>query len=212
MSGPEDRGRILYYDKCVGDALASGIRQYVILGAGFDSRPYRLAGPGCKVFEVDHPATGRVKRQRVAKAGLDASDVTWVGVDFLRQDTRQRLVAEGLDPGLPTLFTWEGVTMYLDETRDNGRSEAERAGHEARADALLNDPGSYRITAVGLVGIQETSIRDRHQVVFVTSTKGASGKLERSYTSIQVTGTLKNSRSKTGTPVLNPEHSPRRNA
>lgn len=106
--------RTHFYDKCVGDALAGGIRQYVILGAGFDSRPHRLAPTDCKVFEVDHPATGRVKQQRVAGAGLDASNVTYVGVDFLRQDTRQRLLAEGLDPALPTLFTWEGVTMYLD--------------------------------------------------------------------------------------------------
>ena len=108
--------RTHYYDRCVSRALDRGIRQLVILGAGFDSRPYRLAtaATGCRVFEVDHPATSRAKQARISALGLDNRHVTYVPVDFLREKAWDCLAANGFDYGKPTLFTWEGVTMYLD--------------------------------------------------------------------------------------------------
>jgi methyltransferase (TIGR00027 family) len=53
----------------VGAATRRGIRQYVILGAGFDTFAYRNPYPALQVFEVDHPATQELKRQRLADAG-----------------------------------------------------------------------------------------------------------------------------------------------
>jgi methyltransferase (TIGR00027 family) len=87
----------------------------VILGAGFDCRAYRLEGIGAaKVYEVDHPATLRLKLERLREV-LPAlpGNVRYVEIDFNRQSLRQRLREAGFDTSLPALFLWEGVTNYL---------------------------------------------------------------------------------------------------
>jgi methyltransferase (TIGR00027 family) len=95
------------------DAAAAGVGQVVILGAGFDSRAYRLGSLGrCTVFEVDHPATQATKRAIVDRMELDAR-VVYVAVDFERDELDARLEASGFDRRVPSLFLWEGVTNYL---------------------------------------------------------------------------------------------------
>ncbi|MBT3221023.1 MAG: class I SAM-dependent methyltransferase [Proteobacteria bacterium] len=106
--------RTHHYDAIVQDELGDGADQYVVLGAGLDSRPYRLGLKRARVFEVDHPSTSAFKRQRLAAAKIDHSQVTFVEVDFEREDLADRLLARGFDPSKRTLVTWEGVTMYLD--------------------------------------------------------------------------------------------------
>jgi methyltransferase (TIGR00027 family) len=110
----EAAARIWFFDDAV-DRHLPAMAQFVILGAGFDTRAYRLpAGAGVRVFEVDSPRTQRVKRETLAKAGIDAGGVTFVPADFERQDWLACLVSAGFDPARPTLFLWEGVTMYLE--------------------------------------------------------------------------------------------------
>ena len=85
--------------------------QLVILGAGFDCRAHRLAElAGTEVFEVDRPETQARKR---ALLGEVRADVHYVAVDFLHDDTAERLTAAGWNPAMPTCFIWEGVTNYL---------------------------------------------------------------------------------------------------
>ncbi|GAB7046668.1 class I SAM-dependent methyltransferase [Catenuloplanes indicus] len=98
-------------------ALAAGIRQYVLLGAGLDTRPYRLVAPaGCRAWELDLPANIAVKRRRVRTlpAGLTAG-TTLVPIDFAAEDLMTTLEAAGLASGQPTMFVWEAVTQYLTE-------------------------------------------------------------------------------------------------
>ncbi|WP_028642897.1 class I SAM-dependent methyltransferase [Nocardioides sp. URHA0020] len=100
------------------DALAAavkhGTRQVVVLGAGLDTFAYRNPYAGTRVFEVDHPATGAWKRERLAAAGIAVPDtVTYVGVDFETDDLTSRLVEAGLDAGEPAFFLWLGVVPYL---------------------------------------------------------------------------------------------------
>ena len=59
-------------EDALGEAVARGVRQYVVLGAGLDTFAYRNphAAAGLRVFEVDHPATQEWKRQRVSQAHL----------------------------------------------------------------------------------------------------------------------------------------------
>src|SRR5208282_2568410 len=53
-------------DDAVTDALAAGATQVILLGAGYDSRAYRIdAIRTTRVFEVDHPTTQAVKRRRI---------------------------------------------------------------------------------------------------------------------------------------------------
>jgi methyltransferase (TIGR00027 family) len=89
---------------------APDAEQIVFLGAGLDTRPYRLALDSVTVFEVDHPATQHAKRSRI---GRDASHVTFVPVDFSRDDTEASLLEAGFRLGVRTVVVWEGVTNYL---------------------------------------------------------------------------------------------------
>ena len=105
-----------YIDDVLQTALAEGLQQLVILGAGFDSRAYRFDAlkKGVKVFEVDHPATQPDKQARVkAIFGEIPAHVAFVPIDFNTQTLEQRLPEAGYNPALKTLFIWQGVSMYL---------------------------------------------------------------------------------------------------
>jgi methyltransferase (TIGR00027 family) len=101
-------------DRAVADALNAGITQVVILGAGFDTRAYRLENiEKATVFEVDHRLTQEDKKRRAQLLPAPRARLVWVEVDFENDDLAQRLRAEGHDSSLATLWLWEGVVMYL---------------------------------------------------------------------------------------------------
>jgi methyltransferase (TIGR00027 family) len=103
-------------DDWVADAIANGSRQVVVLGAGFDSRAWRLPElSGLPVFEVDHPSTAAEKSARLQALGADPSRVVSVAVDFDRDRLPERLAAAGFDYSKVTFIVWEGVTNYLTE-------------------------------------------------------------------------------------------------
>ncbi|MFF9126629.1 class I SAM-dependent methyltransferase [Streptomyces sp. NPDC014889] len=112
--------------------------QLVILGAGLDTRAWRLTELArTDVWEVDHPASQQDKRARLAEAapalrGSDGGDplaagppatarsVRFTPVDFAVDDLGAALDAAGHDPSAPTTWLWEGVVPYL--TRDQVRA------------------------------------------------------------------------------------------
>lgn len=108
--------RTRYIDDYLKTCIDEGIEQLVILGAGYDSRVYRfdeLKGR-VKVFEVDHPATQRVKIGKVEKAfGSLPDNVVYVAIDFDKEKLNERMFQSGYDHKLKTLFIWEGVTMFI---------------------------------------------------------------------------------------------------
>ncbi len=109
--------RTRYFDDLLEQRLAGGAEQLVILGAGYDSRPYRFADRlgGVQVFEVDHPATSTVKQAMVgALFGEMPANVAYVAVDFTVDKLADRLLGCGYCTTRPTIFLWEGVTPYLD--------------------------------------------------------------------------------------------------
>lgn len=110
----EAAARQTFLDTVVDRHLAE-ITQFVILGAGFDTRAFRLPrNTRVRAFEVDAPKTQAIKREGLAKAGLDSTGVTFVAADFEQEDWLRRLIDAGFDPEEPALFLWEGVMMYLD--------------------------------------------------------------------------------------------------
>lgn len=110
----QSAARTTFYDAALERYLA-GIGQLVVLGAGFDTRSYRLpAGTRARCFEIDEPKTQAFKREMLKKAGLDAARVTFVPADFLKEDWLEKLVDAGFEPDTPSFFLWESVTMYLD--------------------------------------------------------------------------------------------------
>ena len=91
--------------------------QYVILGAGLDSFAWRRPDllHTLRVFEVDHPATQAWKRERIATLALPISDHhVFAPVDFETESIGNGLDAAGFDWSEPTMFSWLGVTAYLE--------------------------------------------------------------------------------------------------
>jgi methyltransferase (TIGR00027 family) len=115
--------RSRFAEDTLAKAVARGVRQYVVLGAGFDTfglrNPY--ADKGLRVFEVDRPLTQSWKRQctEVANLTIPAS-LTLVPVNFERESFLDRLAAAGFKATEPVLFSWLGVVFYL--TRNTVRS------------------------------------------------------------------------------------------
>lgn len=109
--------RTRFMDDTLLSCLKQGMQQLVILGAGYDARAYRfqaLLQGHMRVFEVDHPATQRVKLTRLKKLFVELpAHVTYVPVDFDRETLAERLLDCGYREDLLTLFIWEGVTYYL---------------------------------------------------------------------------------------------------
>jgi len=108
--------RTRYTEDALTAAVARGIRQYVIIGAGFDS--FALRRPAfaadIDIFEIDHPATQALKIKQIEHSGI----VLPGSVHFIAADLAARSVAETLSGSAyrsdqPAFFSWLGVTMYL---------------------------------------------------------------------------------------------------
>lgn len=117
--------RTVAIDEAVRDSVPS---QLVILGAGLDTRAWRLSCLAeADVWEVDHPASQQDKQARLAEAAAQAGDLSptarsirFTPVDFAMDDLGAALDEAGHDPSAPTTWLWEGVIPYL--TRDEVRT------------------------------------------------------------------------------------------
>ena len=107
------QARTAFIDDAVLSAIAAGVTQVVVVGAGYDDRALRFRTPGVRFFEVDHPVTQADKRRRVELMGA-AGDVTFVPVDLAGSDLGSALEAAGHAASAATLFIAEGLLVYLD--------------------------------------------------------------------------------------------------
>lgn len=104
-------------------SLASGVRQFVLIGAGLETFPYRQPdwAAGLRIFEVDHPVTQEFKRRRLAELGIEPPPNTVMcPVDFEETSLQQQLKMAGFSPGIPTLVSALGVTQYLTREANEG--------------------------------------------------------------------------------------------
>jgi methyltransferase (TIGR00027 family) len=96
--------------------VGRGLSQYLILGAGLDTFAYRQPNwaKAITIFEIDHPATQRHKRERLAKSGIAPPDnLSFVPVDFETTSLRDALRATHFAFDRATFCSWLGVTQYL---------------------------------------------------------------------------------------------------
>jgi methyltransferase (TIGR00027 family) len=106
--------RSRYAEDLLAQAVARGVTQYLLLGAGLDTFAHRNPYPRLHVFEVDHPATQQWKHELLRETGLPApANLTCVPVDFERQSLPVQLAAAGFDSAIPSFFAWLGVVPYL---------------------------------------------------------------------------------------------------
>jgi methyltransferase (TIGR00027 family) len=107
------------FDAALLDALQNGATQVVVLGAGFDSRAYRFQSQlrNVRVMEVDLGPTQAYKQRRLGEI-LDEipSNVSFVPMDFTKDDLLEQLRNAGYSEQENTIFLWEGVTYYLPES------------------------------------------------------------------------------------------------
>lgn len=107
-------GRSRYAEDELALAVESGVRQYVVLGAGLDTFGCRNANADLNVYEVDFPATQMWKRDLISRAGIVPPDhLHFVPVDFDKTELNAELQSAGFDRSAPAFFSWLGVTMYL---------------------------------------------------------------------------------------------------
>lgn len=112
--------RTLYFDEII-DQHKGSAEQFVLLGAGFDTRAYgQVKRSSIKCFELDQKETQTVKREALGRGGVDTSQVTYVEIDFEHDDWFDKLANSGYDESLKTIFLWEGVSLYL------GRSDVDQ--------------------------------------------------------------------------------------
>jgi methyltransferase (TIGR00027 family) len=109
--------RSRYAEDELARAVAHGVTQYVVLGAGLDTFAYRNPHPELRVFEVDHPATQTWKREQLTAASIPIPpSLTFVPIDFEQQMLADGLAHSAFSASALTFFSWLGVTPYL--TRD----------------------------------------------------------------------------------------------
>ena len=108
--------RVRYFDEYLGKCLNDNLQQLVILGAGYDTRAYRLISLECgiRIFEVDQPATQSYKKKilKTISQPIDRN-ITYVPVVLGKDDLGAELKKNGYDAIKKTLFILEGVTMYI---------------------------------------------------------------------------------------------------
>lgn len=109
------RVRVRYFDDFVKKSITEGIEQLVMLGAGYDTRAYRIEGlKNVKVFELDHPNTQSFKTRKIREIfGSLPDHVMFIPVDFEKETPGKRLLNEGYSPLKKTLFIMEGLIMYI---------------------------------------------------------------------------------------------------
>jgi methyltransferase (TIGR00027 family) len=106
--------RSRYAEDLLAQAVARGVTQYVLLGAGLDTFAHRSSFPHLRIFEVDHPATQAWKRELLSTTSLPApANLTYVPVDFECQSLPSQLAAAGHNSAAPSFFAWLGVVPYL---------------------------------------------------------------------------------------------------
>ncbi|HEX3569656.1 MAG TPA: class I SAM-dependent methyltransferase [Acidobacteriaceae bacterium] len=130
--------RSRYAEDLLARAVRTGVRQYVLLGAGLDTFAHRNSYQQLRVFEVDHPATQQWKRELLAESALQHPDgLSYVPVDFENQSLGAELTGAGFDAMAPALFSWLGVVPYL--SLDGFRSTALYIAARTVGSALVMD-------------------------------------------------------------------------
>ena len=134
-------------------AVATGVQQYVVLGAGLDTFAYRNPhkAAGLRVFEVDHLSTQQWKRSCLKDAGIPLpEDLSFAPVDFEHGTLAQGVTEAGFRTDLPACFSWLGVTMYLTEA-----AILESLGFVASLPKLSSISFDYRVPPSMLDPIQQ---------------------------------------------------------
>lgn len=110
---PAILARSSFNERCLNNEIKLGLKQYVLLGAGYDTSGYKV-NDKVDVFELDKKEMIEDKKRRVEKALIDTKRVSYVGCDF-NEDWFDLLLESGFDRNKKTLFSILGVSYYLEK-------------------------------------------------------------------------------------------------
>lgn len=134
--------RVRFIDEVVKQAVQSGLNQLVLIGAGYDTRAYRFKEvlKEVRIFEVDHPATQKIKKETVQRefTDVEVTNVVHVPLVFGQQRLDEALQSNGYDFGQKTLFVIEGLIMYIPPASVDGLLQFIRQG-SASGSAVVFD-------------------------------------------------------------------------
>jgi methyltransferase (TIGR00027 family) len=108
--------RSRYTEDALREAASRGTRQYVLIGAGFDSFALRRPdfSEALEIFEIDHPATQAFKIARIRDCGISLPpSVHFICADLANEDLTSALARSSFRSDEPAFFSWLGVTVYL---------------------------------------------------------------------------------------------------
>lgn len=134
-------GRSRYAEDRLEAAVAAGVGQYVIVGAGLDSFALRRRdlAERLTVFELDHPASQQAKRERIARLGLEQpKNLELVAADFEQETVGAALARSSFEPSRLAFFAWLGTVVYL-TPEAVFRTLGSIAGHAAAGSELVLD-------------------------------------------------------------------------
>jgi methyltransferase (TIGR00027 family) len=135
--------RSRYAEDNLATAVANGVTQYVLLGAGLDTFAHRNPYPQLRVFEVDHPATQEWKLELLQTSRLsNPTNLIYTPVDFECQSLPEQLEFTGFNPNAPTFFAWLGVVPYL--TSEAFRATIAFIGSQPAGSGVVLDYGQPR--------------------------------------------------------------------
>jgi methyltransferase (TIGR00027 family) len=127
--------RTTHFDAIIARAIEE-VDQFVLLGAGYDTRAYGgLVSSSVAFFEVDQAAVQDHKRTMIDAAGIRCEQVNFVPVDFNKDDLFRQLTEAGFDASRKTLFLWEGVSLYL--SAEQVASTLEMLKQQAAASSVI---------------------------------------------------------------------------
>jgi len=107
--------RKAFCERQVREGIDGGATQILVLGAGYDTLGRRLAPEfsGVNFFEIDHPATARLKARGIDAIGR-RNNLCLIAEDLGKRKLSHVLKTDELwDPGAQTVFIAEGLVMYL---------------------------------------------------------------------------------------------------
>lgn len=110
---PSILARSSFNERHLNNEIKLGLRQYVLLGSGYDTSGYKV-NDKVDVFEVDKEEMIKDKKRRIELAKIDSKGVYYVGCDF-NCDWINLLLEGGFDRNKKTLFSILGVSYYLEK-------------------------------------------------------------------------------------------------
>lgn len=147
--------RTRYIDDLLQKTVKKGVKQVIILGAGFDTESLRLNFlKDISVVEIDHPDTAKFKMEILNNSiGYLPQNVKYYQIDFNKESLTDLATRNNLNPDIPTTFIWEGVTNYLQQDAiDNTLEFIRKFTNKSYIiftyinKRILDDPGSFPYT------------------------------------------------------------------